>query len=281
MANEAARALLEVAPDDIGRLLKDLRVSYRPAELRAALDAIFANGRPISLGVVTTEADGEARALEVRLSALRAGAVVSAAPIAFVDVTDARALEEELEQSKAERSAAYEELQSSIEELETTNEELQSTNEELETTNEELQSTNEELETTNEEHQSSNEELETTSEELRARGIELDEANAFMDTILTSMGVGVVVVDADQRIRVWNAQSEELWGLRADEVGGEHILALDIGLPVDGIRAELRDALADGGESAAVTVDAVDRRGRAFACQVTIVPLRRGDDAAP
>src|SRR3712207_5722327 len=132
----------------------------------------------------------------------------------------------------------------------------------------------------NEELQSSNEELETTDEELRARGIELDEANVFMDTILTSMGVGVMVVDGEQRVRVWNAQSEKLWGLRADEVGGEHLLGLDIGLPVDGLRTGLREALTDGAERAEVTLDAVDRRGRAFACQVTIVPLRRGDAPA-
>ena len=115
---------------------------------------------------------------------------------------------------------AYEELQSTIEELETTNEELQSTNEELETTNEELQSTNEELETMNEELQSVNEELETTNDELRARGGEVDQVNAFLETVLKNIGTGVAVVDADQRVQIWNEQAEDLWGLRSNEAQG-------------------------------------------------------------
>jgi two-component system, chemotaxis family, CheB/CheR fusion protein len=276
LANEAARVLLGIAPEDVGRPLKDLRVSYRPAELRASLDTVFADGHPVSARADAVDAGSGEPVLEVRLTPLRERDEVTAAAVTFLDVTAVRGLEEELERSKAELSAAYEELQSTIEELETTNEELQSTNEELETTNEELQSTNEELETMNEELQSANEELETTNEQLRARGLELDQANAFMETVLTSMGVGVVVVDADERVRVWNAQSEDLWGLRTDEVIGQHVLALDIGLPLDDVGLHLREALTDGDGSGDVVVDAVDRRGRAFACQVTVVPLRRG-----
>ena len=98
-------------------------------------------------------------------------------------------------QSKRELEQAHEELQSTVEELETTNEELQSTNEELETTNEELQSTNEELETMNEELQSTNEELETMNDELRQRTFELNEVNAFLETILTTIGLAVAVLD--------------------------------------------------------------------------------------
>ena len=104
--------------------------------------------------------------------------------IAYIDVTEAHQLQEQLPSSKRELEQAYEELQSTVEELETTNEELQSTNEELETTNEELQSTNEELETMNEELQSTNEELETMNEELRHRTRELNDVNSFLETIL-------------------------------------------------------------------------------------------------
>ena len=119
------------------------------------------------------------------------------------------------------------------------------------------------------------------NEELRGRSEELNQVNAFLESVFLSVRAGVVVLDRELNVLVWNARAEDLWGLRYDEVEGTNFLALDIGLPVDGIRAELRDALDDGGEGAAVTVDAIDRRGRAFACQVTIVPLRRGDDAAP
>ena len=150
---------------------------------------------------------------------------------------------------QARARAAYEELQSTVEELETTNEELQSTNEELETTNEELQSTNEELETMNEELQSTNEELETMNEELRHRTEELNDVNAFLETILGTIGLAVAVLDRNQRVQIWNGKARELWGLTPDEAEDEHLLALDIGLPVEKLRRQLRATLT--GESAA------------------------------
>ena len=142
---------------------------------------------------------------------------------------------------------AYEELQSTNEELETTNEELQSTIEELETTNEELQSTNEELETMNAELQSTNEELQTINDELRIRTGELDEANDFLESLLVSQRGGLVVIDRDLRISVWNDQSAELWGLRSDEAPGQHFLNIDIGLPVEELRQPIKTILS--GES--------------------------------
>ena len=151
----------------------------------------------------------------------------------FHDVTDARRLQDELEHANRQLETAYEELQSTNEELETTNEELQSTVEELETTNEELQSTNEELETMNEELQSTNDELQTINDELRERTAELDDANAFLEAILTSLRAGVAVVDRDLQVQVWNQRAEDLWGLRRDEAVGQHFLNLDIGLPTD------------------------------------------------
>src|SRR5437667_180926 len=138
---------------------------------------------------------------------------------------DAETVNEELQ-------AANEELQSTNEELETTNEELQSTNEELETTNEELQSTNEELETMNEELQSTNEELNTINEELRERTDELNRSNAFLNSILSSLRGGVVVVDRNNNVLIWNYMAEDLWGLRAEEIKGQSLMDLDIGLPV-------------------------------------------------
>ena len=116
------------------------------------------------------------------------------------------------------------------------NEELQSTIEELETTNEELQSTNEELETMNEELQSTNEEIETVNEELRLRGEERDKLNGFLQSILGSLKSGVIVVDRDLHVQVWNARSEDLWGLRMEEVRDKNLLGLDIGLPLDRIK---------------------------------------------
>src|SRR5207253_1030736 len=163
--------------------------------------------------------------------------------VEFTDVTLFRKLQYELQHYNQELETAYEELQSTNEELQTTNEELQSTIEELETTNEELQSTNEELETMNEELQSTNEELETVNEELRQRGEGLNTVNAFLESILTSLRGGVVVVDADLKILVWNDHAEVLWGLRPDEVVGRHLLGLDLGLPVERLKQPIRECL--------------------------------------
>jgi two-component system CheB/CheR fusion protein len=193
--------------------------------------------------------------------------------VSYVDVTESSRLQQQLSTSREELEHAYEELQSTVEELETTNEELQSTNEELETTNEELQSTNEELETMNEELQSTNEELETMNEELRHRTLELNDINAFLETILTTIGLAVVVLDRRQHIQIWNHQARELWGLSSEEVVDQHLLSLDIGLPVEQLKAPIRACLAGSQEPREVVLAAVTRRGRAIQCKVTCLPL--------
>ncbi len=162
----------------------------------------------------------------------------------------------------AELETAYEELQSTNEELETTNEELQSTVEELETTNEELQSTNEELETMNEELQSTNEELQAINDDLRERSEELDHANGFLDSVIYAVHLGVVVVDHEMRVVVWNRGCEELWGLRAEETTGIVLTSLDIGLPMDDIRPLIGHAFVDPENPGEAVIEAVNRRGR-------------------
>lgn len=44
--------------------------------------------------------------------------------------------------------------------------------------------------------------------------------------------LGVIDIDHDLHVQVWNAHSKDLWGLRAAEVHGSNLLDLDIGLPV-------------------------------------------------
>src|SRR3954447_20002587 len=274
LANAQARSLLGLAPADIGRPLKDLALSYRPVDLRSNLELAYTEGRTVSLGPVSAALPtGEQRSLEVHVTPVRADDQVVGASIVYTDVTRQQRIEHDLEASKHELENAYEELQSTVEELETTNEELQSTNEELETTNEELQSANEELETMNEELQSTNEELETINEELRARSGELNEVNAFLETILSSMRVAVIVVDREQRVQIWNAESAELWGVRGDEANGQHLFGLDIGLPLDGVRGALRRVLAGTEERADIELDALNRRGRSVRVNVTLLPF--------
>src|SRR5262249_23843273 len=183
-----------------------------------------------------------------------------------------------LAESKRDAQTAYEELQSTVEELETTNEELQSTNEELETTNEELHSTNEELETMNEELQSTNEELSTINDELQTRTDELNSTNFFLESILGSLRSAVVVLDRKFEVERWNAEARELWGLAEDEVRGTHFLNLDIGLPVDELRSPIRDVVAGHSNDGAITVAAVNRRGRPVDVTVQFSPLTDGGE---
>jgi two-component system CheB/CheR fusion protein len=273
--NLRAQELFEVGPADVGRPLQDLELSYRPVELRAPLDQAFDENRPVSAGQVEWGDPGKERILEVEVTPIGSlGRPPLGAAITFTDVTDYVQLASEHGKSKRELETAYEELQSTVEELETTNEELQSTNEELETTNEELQSANEELQTMNEELTSTNDELEAMNEEQRQHTEELDRLNLFLEGILGNLGVGVIVVDRERKVQLWNANSEDLWGLRADEVEGEDLLSLDIGLPLAELKEPLEAAISSSSSSSDDLVfEAVNRRGRSFRCEVGVMPL--------
>ncbi|HEY2026980.1 MAG TPA: CheR family methyltransferase [Gemmatimonadaceae bacterium] len=275
MVNERARQLFGINSDDLGRPLQDLRLSYRPVELRSLLDQVYLERRPLLVrNVEAPLPSGEPRWFDLQIAPLidRDGILVGSSA-SYLDVSVTRRLQIDLEHASAELEAAYEELQSTNEELETTNEELQSTVEELETTNEELQSTNEELETMNEELHSTNEELSTINDELRERGVQLNDVNGFLESILASLQGGVAVVDLDLHVLIWNHRATELWGLREDEVIGRHLLSLDIGLPVEGLRVDIRACLQEGAQSRTAVLPAVNRRGRAITCRITCAQL--------
>ncbi|MHB8629923.1 MAG: CheR family methyltransferase [Aggregatilineales bacterium] len=277
LINDHARSLLGLTQKDLNRFLTDMELSYRLPELKSRIEEVYSNRRPIMLKTVDwTMASGDIRSLEIQVSPLveiNREAIVGVS-ITFNDVTRYKRLQEELQQSNQELETAYEEMQATNEELETTNEELQSTIEELETTNEELQSTNEELETMNEELQSTNEELETINEELRRRTGELNHVNGFLESILTSMRRGVVVVDKELHILIWNDLAEDLWGLRSNEVKDKNFLNIEIGLPVEQLRGSIRLCLSGESKDEEMTLDAINRRGKAIRCQVTCTPLR-------
>ena len=276
LANERSRTLFGLSPDDVGRPLQDLKISYRPVELRSLLEQVYADRHPVVVREIEMpQGSGDMRWLDLQVVPLSEnGGPLLGASLSFSDVSAAKRLHQDLEHANQELEAAYEELQSTNEELETTNEELQSTIEELETTNEELQSTNEELETMNEELQSTNEELTTMNEELRQRSDELNQVNGFLESILTSLRGGVIVVDADMRVLVWNARAHDLWGLREEEVTGKHLLGLDIGLPVEQLKQPMKAALLNGkADGSEVVVDATNRRGKSIRCQVSITRL--------
>jgi two-component system, chemotaxis family, CheB/CheR fusion protein len=280
LASARARALFRLGPQDMGKLFQDLELSYKPVELRSIIQEAITSRRAVSRRDVPYLTDsGETVFLELAVAPLvDASGETVGAQVTFMDMTQSRHLQQELERSKKELETAYEELQSTNEELETTNEELQSTNEELETTNEELQSTNEELETMNEELQSTNEELETTNTELQVTSGELDHVNAFLASILEGLEAAVIVVDPTMQVLSWNHGAEEMWGLRTDEVKDRHLMNLDIGLPVEQLRTPIRSVLAREVKSTAISLDCTNRRGKAIRCKIRGTPLKRGTD---
>ena len=267
--NGSARTLFGVGDDAIGRPLADA-----PIDLREPVESALRDRRRVVVADVPFRAaDGKPHQLAVTAVPLE-GSEGAPAGVSVVieDVTRYASMQEDLERSRHDLEAAYEELQSTIDELETTNEELQSANEELQTTNEELQSTNEELETMNEELQSTNEELATINDELRDRTAELNRVNDFLEVIFSSLAVAIAVVDRHGRVQVWNRAAEDLWGVRPEEAVEEHFLALDIGLAPERLAAALRSVIA-GGDPHTATLEAVNRRGKAIRCAVSVLPL--------
>jgi two-component system CheB/CheR fusion protein len=132
----------------------------------------------------------------------------------------------------------------------------------------------------NEELQSTNEELETMNDELRSRTLELNDMNAFLETILTTIGLAVAVLDRRQHVQIWNGQAHELWGFTAEEVEDQHLLSLDFGLPVEVLKPALRACLAGQSQREELVVDATNRRGKSFLCKVVLMPLGNHSDGA-
>jgi two-component system, chemotaxis family, CheB/CheR fusion protein len=280
-ASAGARQQFGIRAADVGRPLQELEVSYRPADLRSAIDRVAAERHEIVLRDVQQFGTGQPRHYDVTIAPIYDDQTIAGVRILFADCTAVHRLQAELSVSKQELETAYEELQSTNEELETTNEELQSTVEELETTNEELQSTNEELETMNEELQSTNEELQTINDELRTRTMDADILNGYLGSVFSSLRAGVVVIDEDYRIRVWNRRAEDLWGIRSDEAVGAPFLSLDIGLPVAELGQPIREVMSGQKPGMETTTTATTRKGRSIKCRVSVTPLAVAQGGAP
>ncbi len=276
--SERARQLFNLAQKDVGTLIHEMEIYYQPVSLRPLIDQVVADSNPLTVPVVELKrAEGNSIYFEVNVLPLSDDRKrVIAINFVYRDITRSKNLEEKLKISSTELETINEELQSTNEELETTNEELQSTVEELETTNEELQSTNEELETMNEELQSTNQELETINDQLNLRTTELNYSMGFLETVLTNLKVGVVVVDRDFHIMNWNNHAEELWGLRSSEVMGVSLLGLDIGLPVEQLKHPIRSVLDGKSDIQEYVLTATNRRGKPITCRVTCTAFSGG-----
>jgi len=92
---------------------------------------------------------------------------------------------------------------------------------------------------------------------------------------------GVVVTDDDFSILIWNRRAEDMWGLRADEVKGQSFFNLDIGLPVEQLKAPIRACMMDAADGQAVVLDATNRRGKAIKCRVSCTPFINLDRPGP
>ena len=267
MVNEQAEVVFGLSARDIGRLLRDLEVSYRPLELRSYLEQAKVERRSARVPDVLWNRPGfDSVWFEIHINPLvDAENGLLGISVVFFDVTSTRTLLDKVVYTNRQLESAYEELQSTNEELETTNEELQSTNEELETMNEELQSTNDELHTIN--------------DTLQERSVELDESRTFFDSLVNSVHAGLIVVDREMRIVVWNRAAEELWGLRADEVAGSALNNLDMGLPMDDIKPMIGNAFVDPETPSSAVIEAVNRRGRAVRINVVCTAFRSATTA--
>lgn len=259
MSNERARALFHLSTRDIGRPLQDLGVFYRPIELKSRIEQTLTERRAVSIKAVPWTSGSKTVYLDTLIVPLQENGETLGVSISFTDVTRCWQLSEE--------------LRSANEELETTNEELQSTVEELETTNEELQSINEELQSINDESQSVNDELRVVNLEVNRRSDELNLVNAYMESILGSLRGGVIALDADLKVQIWDTQSSELWGLRPDEVQNLPFGSLDIGLPVMALMPLIHSCLAGTAANQELTLETRNRRGQPLTCKVIVTPL--------
>ena len=251
LANARAREIFGLQPADVGRPFQDLELSWRPAQLQQLMEQAQREEKKISISGVEWQALGQHMYLDIDIAPLHDnGSRVLGFGIHFFDVSRERNLRHELQQS----------------------------NQELETAIEELHSTNEEMETTNEELQSTNEELEATNEELRSRTKELNRLNQFLETMMASVHASVIVLDSGLKVKLWNRHSQELWGLRKEEVLGTSLLSLDAGLPVSGLAPALAASLGDSAGHYETELDAVDRRGRSIRCRALISPMKLDAD---
>lgn len=116
------------------------------------------------------------------------------------------------------------------------------------------------------------------NDELRDRTDETLQANSFLGSVLSSIQQGVIVVDRDLQVVAWSRRATDLWGLRDDEVEGEHLLNLDIGIPVQRLRDPIRRVLA-GVDADDLDLDGHDRRGKPVRVRIAFAPLHNRPEA--
>ncbi|ARE40996.1 Chemotaxis protein methyltransferase CheR [Rhodovulum sp. P5] len=131
---------------------------------------------------------------------------------------DAVLLAGRIQELERDLKLTEETLQHVTERLEASGEELQASNEELQASNEELQASNEELQSSNEELHAVNEELISVSSEHERKIELLSSLNRETEHLLRKLGVGVIFLDPELRIRRFSALIGENFQMESHDV---------------------------------------------------------------
>lgn len=128
-------------------------------------------------------------------------------------------------------------LQSLLEQVEAANEELTAANEEISARNDELLSQSDEFETTNEALLTANEALAAANHELTARNLEVTHLSADLTNVFSSVGIPIVLLDAQFCVRRFTPAAERVLGLGAGSIGNR----------IDSLEAEVGKTLLEMG----------------------------------
>jgi two-component system CheB/CheR fusion protein len=240
-------AFLEPAPGDSHPNVLRIAREGLAVELRAAVSRARATGEPVRTGLLSVRSNGGCRNVVVHVLPLHepgdgtpqpeqgyflvlfteahgevpAGAADAASP----DRNDVPAPETRA----AERSSMHDHVQRFLNEQNVVIEQLRSANEEIFGRNEELRSLTEELEAAKEELRSTNEQLVRFNDELLARNVEVSRDNAEIETCLASVGIPMVMVGRDLRIRRFTSTA----------AGALRLIPGDVGRPVGDIKPRI------------------------------------------
>ncbi|MGA7119645.1 MAG: CheR family methyltransferase [Polyangiaceae bacterium] len=262
-ANERARDLFAIGPNDLGRPLHDLDFARRPVELMPLVGRAFAEWRSTTVkDVLHASALGDA-SFELRVVPLRDAKSSLGVLIGFLDVTAHRRLQAEVNALTSELETAF--GAPAPKEIESQSG-LQPGSAELESIQAELLSVSEQL-------QSTNQELKTMSDELRARADDLLGETAVLTSVFASLRAGLVVVDSDLVVKLCNRRAAVLCGLRSDEPVGKHLSKLALRLPFEVLRGAIRSCLSGESEYVESVVPLTTRGGRTIRCRIALTPL--------
>lgn len=277
-ANTRARAWFGLDASSIGLPLAELPFFDTLADLEPSLALARREDRPIELmRVAWAPVDAGALELLVRLTALHDGESRLGTSVVVEDVSALVALQREVGRLETERDLAVREAAASLAELQDTSTELRAATTELGLANDQLQALTDELQQVTGRSlreigggAGASAASETGSGDplvAQLRRLAADEvvtARQLAASLLASLGVAALVLDARLDVQAWNHDAEKQWELGADALRGRNALLLDTGIPA----AELQEALrlcATGAAGTEASVAGVDPQGRVLA----------------